>query len=175
MASLKKQTERWSATFKDVSNASAKLTGGKPKSKSRLFQPELFIGEIFLLDRGSLVFVGSGIRCASQFTHEAIDRIQQADKVFYCVSDPTTETYIRKLNPNSSDLYVLYGNTKKRYATYVQMSEACLHYARRGLNVVGVFYGHPGVFVLPSHRAVEIANNEGLYIGRLCVSIVRGF
>ncbi|XP_065838878.1 uncharacterized protein [Oscarella lobularis] len=146
MASLKKQTHRWSATFKNVSNAATKLTGREQKSKQR----------------GSLVFVGCGIRCASQFTQEAIDCIEQADRVFYCVSDPATETYIRKLNPNSTDLYVLYGNTKKRYATYVQMSESCLHYARRGMNVVGVFYGHPGVFVLPSHRAVEIANNEGI-------------
>ena len=33
MASLKKQTHRWSATFKNVSNAATKLTGREQKSK----------------------------------------------------------------------------------------------------------------------------------------------
>jgi hypothetical protein len=32
---------------------------------------------------------------------------------------------------------------------------------RAGLDVVGVFYGHPGVFVNPSHRALTIAREEG--------------
>ncbi len=32
---------------------------------------------------------------------------------------------------------------------------------RAGLDVVGVFYGHPGVFVNPSHRALSIAREEG--------------
>ena len=32
---------------------------------------------------------------------------------------------------------------------------------RQGLNVVGVFYGHPGVFVTPGHRAIAIARENG--------------
>ena len=32
---------------------------------------------------------------------------------------------------------------------------------RKGLDVVGAFYGHPGVFVSPSHRAIAIAREEG--------------
>ena len=32
---------------------------------------------------------------------------------------------------------------------------------RNGLKVVGVFYGHPGVFTLPSRRAIAIAQSEG--------------
>ena len=32
---------------------------------------------------------------------------------------------------------------------------------RAGLDVLGVFYGHPGVFVSPSHRAIAIARDEG--------------
>ena len=34
-------------------------------------------------------------------------------------------------------------------------------HVRKGQNVVGVFYGHPGVFVSPSHRSIEIARMEG--------------
>jgi uncharacterized protein YabN with tetrapyrrole methylase and pyrophosphatase domain len=36
-----------------------------------------------------------------------------------------------------------------------------LRSVRAGLKVIGVFYGHPGVFVTPSHRAIAIARNEG--------------
>src|SRR2546423_1420550 len=38
---------------------------------------------------GKLVIVGSGIKSISQFTLEAVAHIQQADKVFYCVADPS--------------------------------------------------------------------------------------
>lgn len=36
-----------------------------------------------------------------------------------------------------------------------------LQAVRDGLKVVGIFYGHPGVFTLPSRRAIEIARSEG--------------
>lgn len=36
-----------------------------------------------------------------------------------------------------------------------------LMHLRKGQNVVGVFYGHPGVFVSPSHRSIAIARKEG--------------
>lgn len=42
-------------------------------------------------DKGSLVVVGSGIMCVSQFTIEALCHIKEADQVFYLVSDQATE------------------------------------------------------------------------------------
>ena len=39
--------------------------------------------------------------------------------------------------------------------------EALLEPVRRGRNVCGAFYGHPGVFVTPSHEAVRRARAEG--------------
>ena len=32
---------------------------------------------------------------------------------------------------------------------------------RAGHDVLGIFYGHPGVFVSPSHRAIALAREEG--------------
>jgi hypothetical protein len=32
---------------------------------------------------------------------------------------------------------------------------------RKGENVVSIFYGHPGVFVSPSHRTIALASEEG--------------
>src|SRR5882757_5086244 len=36
-----------------------------------------------------------------------------------------------------------------------------LRAVRAGHSVLGVFYGHPGVFVSPSHRAIAVAREEG--------------
>jgi uncharacterized protein YabN with tetrapyrrole methylase and pyrophosphatase domain len=36
-----------------------------------------------------------------------------------------------------------------------------LRAVRAGHDVLGVFYGHPGVFVSPSHRAIAMAREEG--------------
>jgi hypothetical protein len=41
------------------------------------------------------------------------------------------------------------------------MCEVILRGVREGHNVLGIFYGHPGVFVSPSHRAIAMARQEG--------------
>jgi len=41
------------------------------------------------------------------------------------------------------------------------MCEVMLKAVRAGHDVLGVFYGHPGVFVSPSHRAIAVARQEG--------------
>jgi hypothetical protein len=110
---------------------------------------------------GRLVVIGSGIKSISQFTLEAVAHIEHADVVFYAVADPATEKFIETKNPNSVDLYPLYDDDKPRHKTYTQMAEVMLRKVRQGHNVVGVFYGHPGVFVNPSHRAIAIARDEG--------------
>ena len=110
---------------------------------------------------GKLVIVGSGIKSIAHMTLEAISHIQAANKVFYVIADPATETYIEKLNPTAVDLYKLYDDGKPRHQTYVQMAEILLREVRQGFYVVGCFYGHPGVFANPPHRAVSIARNEG--------------
>lgn len=109
---------------------------------------------------GSLTVIGSGIQSVG-FTLDAAERIRRADEVFYCVADAATQVWIRELRPDAFDLYVLYDDPKIRYSTYVQMTEAMLHYVRAGKDVVTVFYGHPGIFVLSTHRAIAIARREG--------------
>lgn len=105
---------------------------------------------------------GSGIKSIAHLTLETVAHIEQADKVFYCVADPGTEAFIKSKAKEAIDLYILYDNDKNRYNTYVQMAEMMLRAARDGFFVVGVFYGHPGVFVSPSHRAIGIAQREGI-------------
>lgn len=110
---------------------------------------------------GTLVIIGSGIRAISQFTFEAEAYIDWADAVFYCVADPATDQWIRNKKKDATDLYTLYDNGKHREITYIQMAERMLEPLRQGFNVVGIFYGHPGIFVSPSHRAIAIARQEG--------------
>ncbi|RVD79585.1 SAM-dependent methyltransferase [Pseudomonas koreensis] len=109
---------------------------------------------------GQLTIIGSGIE-AMGFSVGDEALLNAADKVFYCVADPATTVWLKHLRPDALDLYVLYDDNKVRYHTYMQMSEAMLHPVRQGENVVAVFYGHPGIFVLSTHRAIAIARREG--------------
>jgi len=110
--------------------------------------------------QGELVVLGSGIEAVG-FTSSDEMYIREADEVFYCVADPATVVWLKTLCPDAYDLYVLYDESKPRYLTYVQMSEVMLHYVRAGRKVVAIFYGHPGIFVLSTHRAIRIARREG--------------
>jgi hypothetical protein len=109
---------------------------------------------------GSLEILGSGIEAVG-FTRADEARIREADDVFYCVADPATKVWLLDQRPDAYDLYVLYDDSKRRYVTYMQMAEAMLHPVRQGRRVVAIFYGHPGIFVLASHRSVKIARREG--------------
>lgn len=41
------------------------------------------------------------------------------------------------------------------------MAEAMLHHVRRGKKVAAIYYGHPGIYSTPTHRAIQIARREG--------------
>ena len=109
---------------------------------------------------GSLTIIGSGIGILG-FTLGDEELILGADAVFFCVADPATVTWIKQRRPDALDLYVLYDDSKVRYTTYMQMTEAMLFPLRQGKKVVAIYYGHPGIFVLSTHRAIQIARREG--------------
>jgi hypothetical protein len=110
--------------------------------------------------RGSLTIIGTGIETIGIAVGD-VKLIEEADKVLFCVADPATIVWLKRLRPDALDLYVLYEEGKIRYITYMQMTEAQLYWVRKGLNVVVVFYGHPGIFVLSTHRAIKLARREG--------------
>lgn len=111
--------------------------------------------------KGQLVVVGTGLRTVGHMTTEAIAWIKVADRVLYVVSDPVAEDMILKLNPAAESLETLYSSARKRIDTYNDMVEHMLACVRAGLKTCGVFYGHPGVFVYPSHEAIKQARCEG--------------
>ncbi|MGQ4617409.1 SAM-dependent methyltransferase [Nocardia sp. R7R-8] len=111
--------------------------------------------------RGSLVVMGSGIRGLHQMTNEARGRLNSAERVFYAVCDPFSESLIKRTCETAIDLCEFYEEGKDRRDTYREMIEAILNQVRAGFRVCALFYGHPGVFVYPSFECVRIAHEEG--------------
>lgn len=110
--------------------------------------------------RGELIVLGSGIAHADvMITDEAT--IMAADYVFHCLYDKVTQLWIDRLRPDALDLRILYDRNKDRHDSYVGMAEAMLYHVRRGKRVVAIYYGHPGIFATPTHRAIQIARKEG--------------
>ena len=110
--------------------------------------------------RGELIILGSGIAHADLAISDE-PTIRSADHVFHCLYDRVTEVWLNNLRPDALDLRILYDPNYPRHDTYVCMAEAMLHYVRKGRKVVAIFYGHPGIFATPTHRAVNIARREG--------------
>jgi uncharacterized protein YabN with tetrapyrrole methylase and pyrophosphatase domain len=110
---------------------------------------------------GSLTVVGTGIRLVGQVTLETLSCIERAQKLFYLVGDPVMEDWLRERNPNAESLLDFYDYGKPRVRTYREMVERILSEVRRGLDVTAAFYGHPGVFADPSHKAIRRARREG--------------
>ena len=81
--------------------------------------------------------------------------------VFAAVSDGVVELWLQRMHPDVRSLQPLYREGKRRTQTYKQMVKAMLTEVRAGKRVCGVFYGHPGVFAWPPHKAIDVARSEG--------------
>ncbi|MHB8814558.1 MAG: SAM-dependent methyltransferase [Steroidobacteraceae bacterium] len=110
---------------------------------------------------GSLVCVGVGMTLGSHITPLARSYIEKADVVFAAVSDGVMELWLAKMNPDIRSLQRYYREGKSRLQTYREMVDAMLSEVRAGKRVCGAFYGHPGVFAWPTHKAIELARAEG--------------
>lgn len=113
------------------------------------------------MPRGSLVVVGTGIRIGNQCTIEARHHLETADVVFEVVGDQLAQEFLRSLNKNVVSLQHLYERDRARSDTYAAMIETILNAVREGKRVCAAFYGHPGVYVYPSHESVRRARAEG--------------
>lgn len=110
---------------------------------------------------GSLVCVGIGMTLGSHLTPLSRSYIETADVVFTASSDGLVELWLSKMHRDVRSLQGYYEQGKSRMQTYRQMIDAMLAEVRAGKKVCGAFYGHPGVFAWPPHRAIELARQEG--------------
>ncbi len=110
-----------------------------------------------------LSILGSGIRLAGQITPESQSLIQNADQVFAVMADTWSLRLLQEMNPSTQSLQVHYQVGKRRDETYGDMVDTILASVRAGKKTCAVFYGHPGVYVFPSHEAIRIAREEGFH------------
>ncbi len=113
------------------------------------------------MHRGSLTIVGTGYIGGAHLTPESAAHIDLADKLFYLGGDPATRMWLKERNPTSESLYDAYRVGGDRRLAYQAMVSRILDPVRQGLRVCTALYGHPGVFVNPSHAAIRIARAEG--------------
>lgn len=111
---------------------------------------------------GRLIIAGSGIRAVGQLTLETVAWVEAADLVCYVLADPVTERWVLDHARAAEDLSRLHDPDHVRLYSYATMAARLVDHARRGRTVVGLFYGHPGVFTSPSHWAIELARSEGI-------------
>lgn len=116
---------------------------------------------IGLHDTGSLVVVGAGISASGQMTLVARNHISQAEIVYALVTDKPTLLFIQQLNKNTHSLSDFYAVGKPRVTTYQQITQRLIESVHQGRRVCAVFYGHPGIFVGPSHDAIEHLKQQG--------------
>jgi precorrin-3B methylase len=110
---------------------------------------------------GTLVCVGIGMTLGSHITPLARSHIDNSDVVFAGLSDAVVELWLAKMHPDVRSLQSFYQEGKSRGESYQQMVDAMLTEVRAGKRVCGAFYGHPGVFAWPTHKAIEVARREG--------------
>lgn len=113
------------------------------------------------MKRGTLTVVGTGYLVGGHATIETQACLKQAEKLFYVVSEQAMRVWLESLNRTAESLEDSYAPGKPRYESYREMVERILGAVRAGRQVVAAFYGHPGVFVYPSHEAIRRARGEG--------------
>lgn len=111
--------------------------------------------------QGSLTIVGTGIKLGDHLTRESLQAIKKADKVLAVVADSATFHWLKSLNSNVESLQSFYGKEKDRLQTYQQMIDRIAESVVSGYKTCAIFYGHPGIFVFPSHAVIEKLQNLG--------------
>lgn len=111
--------------------------------------------------RGSLVCVGLGMTLGAHISPRSRSEIEAADVVFVAASDSLVELWVQQMHGDVRSLQRHYGERKPRQQSYREMVAEMLSEVRAGKRVCGAFYGHPGVFALAPHQAIEQARREG--------------
>jgi hypothetical protein len=118
----------------------------------------------------ALTVVGTGIKLVAQLTVEGRDAIRSADVLLHATQTPGMGSWLASLNPNAVDLTQFYLPGRDRWVTYRMMVERVLGELDDGRRVCVAFYGHPGVYVTPSHEIIRLARERG-HVSRMLPGI----
>jgi uncharacterized protein YabN with tetrapyrrole methylase and pyrophosphatase domain len=122
------------------------------------------------MTRGSLTVVGTGISMGVHLTPEARAAIDSSDEFVHLAADRLTEEWLCGLHPKSTSLASAYRVGEQRAEIYERIVERMLAPVRAGLHLTAAFYGHPGVYVTPSHEAIRRARAEG-HVARMLPAV----
>jgi uroporphyrin-III C-methyltransferase len=111
-------------------------------------------------EKGSLTVVGTGISVSGQMTLLTESVLKNADIVLAVVTQSALIN-LKNINSNTTCLRDLYDVNTSRLITYQQMKQRIVDEVVSGKRVVAAFYGHPGVFVNPSHEAISELRHRG--------------
>jgi uncharacterized protein YabN with tetrapyrrole methylase and pyrophosphatase domain len=107
-----------------------------------------------------LVVCGTGLK-VGHITMETEGHVRTADKVFYLVADPVTEYWIKETNRTAESLHDCYKEGQARLQSYREMITKVMNSLEQATEVCVLFYGHPGIFVYPSHKMISLAKERG--------------
>lgn len=113
------------------------------------------------MKKGSLINVGLGMTLGSHISPLSRNFIETADVVFVAASNQLVEEWVKTMNKDVRSLQPFYAEGTSRKITYRNMVEAIMTEVRAGKNVVGAFYGHPGVFAWAPHETIRQCHKEG--------------
>jgi uncharacterized protein YabN with tetrapyrrole methylase and pyrophosphatase domain len=111
--------------------------------------------------RGSLVVVGTGIALVSHTTLEALAHLRSSEMLFYQVSDPATEVWLKRVNPSATTLNDCYRDGEPLSRGSDEVAGRIVSAVLAGLQVCAAFDGHPTMFVTASNQAVHTLRRKG--------------
>ena len=112
--------------------------------------------------RSRLIVLGTGIALVRHVTYEAMEFIKQADVVFHLTPSPAVAYWLRRLNSNSESLVGFYSEERDRRESYEDMARHVVNALPKSARLVCfAAYGHPGIGAYPTHRAIQLAREEG--------------
>lgn len=117
--------------------------------------------------QGSLTIAGCGLH-PGHMTLETESLIKNAEKVLLVAPNPLSIQHIISLNDTTEHLGKYYNEEGiSRPDIYKKMAMHIIELVRSGVQVVTVFYGHPGVFVTSTRLASNVLKNEGFAVKML--------
>lgn len=109
--------------------------------------------------------IGTGMRGYQQMTKEAEMAIEASERLYSIHLSDIYGQYIDQLDVEQYDLREHYNEGKDRVDTYEEVADTVLRGAKEADGPVAfALYGHPMVFVSPSRKVINRAEDEGMTV-----------
>lgn len=108
-----------------------------------------------------LSIVGLGYNVSGQVTPETRSVLEQADRLFYLVTDPAMAAWLRGLRPGAVSLHDSYRPGERGVDASHAMVERILEALSPGASVCAAFSGHPAICMHTAHEAIRRATERG--------------